>query len=80
VGDLAAGLKAGSISAGDIPPIRLVERNGNYFSLDNRRLAAFQEAGVNVSYRMATGQEIANESWKFTTTNEGTSIVIRGVG
>lgn len=47
--------------------------------MDNRRLAAFQEAGVDIPYRMATPQEIA-KGWKFTTQNDGTSILIRGGG
>jgi hypothetical protein len=48
--------------------------------LDNRRLAAFQQAGVKVPYRLATPEEATNEEWKFTTKNDGISIVIRGGG
>jgi hypothetical protein len=80
VKDLAAGLRNGTVNPSDIPAIRLVERDGNYFTLDNRRLAAFQEAGVDIPYRMATPSEIASQGWKFTTTNDGTSILIRGGG
>jgi len=36
------------------------------------------QAGVNVPYRLATPAETAAEPWKFTTTNGGTSIVVRG--
>jgi len=57
-----------------------MERNGSVFTLDNRRLAAFQEAGVDIPYRMATPEEIASEMWKFSTRNDGTSIRIRGGG
>ena len=55
--------------ASRIPPIRLVNRNGVLYTLDNRRLAAFSGSGQQISYRMATSQEIAKE-WlkKFTTT------------
>lgn len=48
VKDLAAGLRNGTVNPADVPAIRLVERNGNYFTLDNRRLAAFQEAGIDI--------------------------------
>ncbi len=78
VAELAAGLKAGKISAADVPAIRLVEKDGALFTIDNRRLSAFQQAGVPIRYRMATPQEIAANLWKFTTKNGGTSVRIRG--
>lgn len=76
--DLAAGLRNGSVNPANIPPIRLVEREGNLFTLDNRRLWSFQQAETPVPFRMATPQEVANEAWKFTTQNGGTSIRVRG--
>ncbi|MBN3516474.1 hypothetical protein [Vibrio neptunius] len=39
-------LKSGKVTANDLPAIRTFERDGKVFSLDNRRLKAFQEAGV----------------------------------
>ena len=78
VSDLATGLKNGSVSVSSIPPIRLVARDGGYFTLDNRRLWAFQEAGLDVPYRLATPSEAAAEAWKFTTINGGISIKVRG--
>ena len=39
-------LRSGKISAYDIPPIQVVQQNGKLFSLDNRRLLAFNSAGV----------------------------------
>ena len=78
IDDLATGLRNGSISPDNVPPIRLVERDGNLFSLDNRRLEAFRRAGVQAPYRMATKKEAASEGWKFTTRNKGISIRIRG--
>ncbi len=77
IDQLAAGLRSGTIQASNIPAIRLVEKNGNFFSLDNRRLWSFQQAGVPVPYRMATSEEAAAEAWKFTTTNGGNSIRVR---
>jgi hypothetical protein len=75
--DTISGLKSGKIKPSDIPEIRIFEKDGNLYSLDNRRLFAAQEAGVNVKYRMATPEEVANEAWKFTTKNDGTSIKVR---
>jgi hypothetical protein len=73
VDDLARALRGagGDKLASSIPPIRLVERDGLLFTLDNRRLAAFSAAGRPVPYRMATEAEIAKE-WakKFTTTEQ----------
>ena len=78
IADLAAGLQNGTINPNDIPPIRLVNNNGTLFTLDNRRLAAFQQAGVPIPYQMATPEEAAAQAWKFTTQNGGVSIRIRG--
>lgn len=41
------------------------------FSLDNRRLRAFQDAGVDIPYIFASKEELKKELIrKFTTTNE----------
>jgi hypothetical protein len=80
IDDLAAGLRNGSVAPGDVPQIRIFESNGQWMTLDNRRLVAFQQAGVDVPYRLATAEEIAAQTWKVTTTNGGTSITIRGGG
>lgn len=78
VEDLAAGLRSGAIKPGDVPAIRVVERNGELFTLDNRRLEAFRRAGVPIRYRYATPQEAAREAFKFTTRNRGQSVRVRG--
>lgn len=75
---MADALRSGALKAGQVPAIRLVERNGKLFSLDNRRLEAFRRAEMDVPYRMATPEEAAREVWKFTTRNDGVSIRIRG--
>jgi hypothetical protein len=72
------GLTSGAISPEAFPPIRVLERNGLTFTLDNRRLFVFQEAGVPIRTVPATAEEIAAEAWKFTTRNEGASIRVRG--
>jgi hypothetical protein len=82
-GSSVAGM-ADRLAAGErinVPPIRLVNHpDGGLFTLDNRRLVAFQQAGVPIPYRMATADEFANESWKFTTVTLGRSIQLRFPG
>jgi len=72
------GLRSGAIAPESIPAIRVFERGGRTFTLDNRRLFVFQEAGIPIRTVPATAQEVAAEAFKFTTTNEGASIVVRG--
>ena len=48
------------------------------FTLDNRRLEAFRRAGIKIPFRMATPKEISAEGWKFTSSNVGSNIRIRG--
>jgi hypothetical protein len=78
IDDLAEGLKSGRIHPQDVGPLRLFEKGGQLYTLDNRRLEAFRRAGLTISWRMATSEEIEAEKWKFTTKNEGKSIRIRG--
>ena len=73
-------LKSGRITADDISPIRVFEKDGELYTLDNRRLKAFQEAGIPVPTVKATPEEVAGESWKFTTKNNGMSVRVRGGG
>ena len=71
------GLKDGTIKSENVEPIRIFEKDRQLYTLDNRRLQAYQEAGVQAPYRTATPDEIANNAWKFTTKNQGTSVIIR---
>ncbi|WP_250655931.1 hypothetical protein [Alkalimarinus coralli] len=73
-------LKSGKVTADDLPAIRTFERDGKVFSLGNRRLKAFQEAGVPIRTKPAAADEIANEAFKFTSKNKGASIRVRGGG
>jgi hypothetical protein len=41
-------------------------------------LEAFRRAEVEIPWRLATAEELASEKWKFTTTNRGISVRIRG--
>lgn len=61
-----------------VVPVDVCERDDKIYSLDNRRLKAFQEAGIPVRTRAATSDEIKKESFKFTSKNDGTSVNIRG--
>jgi hypothetical protein len=78
IDDLANGLRSGRIRPQDVSPIRIFEWNDKLFTLDNRRLEAFRRAGMDIPARLATPQAIAEETWKFTTQNEGVTIQIRG--
>jgi hypothetical protein len=55
-----------------------VERDGVYFTLDNRRLEAFRRAGVPIPWRLATPEEVEADAFKFTTRNGGVSVRVRG--
>ncbi|MBL6991738.1 MAG: hypothetical protein ISR65_18295 [Bacteriovoracaceae bacterium] len=70
-------LKNKTITPQNIPPIRIFTRNGVAFTLDNRRLQALRDASLNIRTVPATIQEIVEESWKFTTQNEGKTIEVR---
>ena len=75
----ADGLRNGSIKAGDIPAIRVVEQNGDLITLDNRRLLAFQQAGVDIPVQRvslsdpAIQREFLN---KFNPVNNGRNVVV----
>jgi hypothetical protein len=63
----------------DLPAIRVFQRDGLTFTLDNRRLFVAHQAGVRVSTRPATSAEVLRElPRKFTTPNQGQIVGIRG--
>jgi len=81
ISELSEGLRTGRIKPGDVAPVRLVERNGNLISIDNRRLQAFRNAGVDIPTKIATPTEIqkAIRDGKFSAGQFGsTTIRIRG--
>ena len=63
-------LKTGAIKSADIEPIRIVEKNGKVYTLDNRRLYAFQQAGVEIQYTKLDHIP-PRELRKFRTNNNG---------
>lgn len=79
INDLIAGLKNGTVKPGDVPAIRVVERNGELITLDNRRLAAFKAAGVSVPIQRVSlsNPKIAAEfAKKYNPVNGGQHIVV----
>ena len=79
INDLIAGLKSGKVKPSDVPAIRVVERNGELVTLDNRRLAAFQAAGVDVPIQRVSLADpaIAKEfAKKFNPVNGGEHIIV----
>lgn len=81
IANLAAGLKDGTISPSSIPAIRIVVKDEMVFTLDNRRLHAFQQAGIPIPYQKL--EKIPqNEIFKFkdytSGKTDGTSIRVRG--
>jgi hypothetical protein len=78
IDELAEALRTGVLRPNEIPPLRLFEREGVYYTLDNRRLEAFRRAGLPIPWRLATPEEVEAEKWKLTTTNQGVNVKIRG--
>jgi hypothetical protein len=59
--------------------IRVTQYNGNLWSLDNRRLAAFKLLDIDVPAELMGFSEVATEfAQKFTTTTDGLSILVKG--
>lgn len=58
-------------------PIRIVEKYGLIYTLDNRRLKAFQDAGIPINYQKLDAIP-TTELRKFSTENQGVSIEVRG--
>lgn len=77
--ELIADLKAGRIKAENVPALRVFLHNGAIWSLDNRRLYAFKEAGLPVRIVLATEAEIKKEAYKYSTTSGGRTIRLTGL-
>lgn len=81
VDDKIKGLKDGSIEPRDVEPIRVFKQDGKIYSLDNRRLYAFKQAGVSeirVNWINPTTSKYSSIiSRHFTTLTDGLSIIVR---
>jgi Flp pilus assembly pilin Flp len=73
-------LKSGKLKPTDLPPIRVIEKDGRLITLDNRRLAAFEAAGVKeipVQKVSLSDPAIAKEfRRKFNPVNGGQHVVV----
>ena len=82
VDDMVNGLKNGTIDPKSVKPIRVFQQNGKIYSLDNRRLYAFKQAGmdnIRVKWVNPKNKTIAQKIAKhFTTKTDGLSIIMRG--
>jgi hypothetical protein len=59
--------------------IRVTEYQGQFWTLDNRRLAAFKLLGQDVPVTIMKFADVAEEFWeKHTTVTNGLTIVVRG--
>ena len=73
------GLRNGTISPDVFPPIRIVSHEGQLWTLDNRRLYVFQQAGLKIKTKIVFMKDVKNEfKDKFTTKNGGYTIRVRG--
>ncbi len=77
--DLIASLKAGAANVAEIPALRVFLHNGAIWSLDNRRLYAFKEAGLPVRIVLASEAEIKKEAYKYSTSTGGRTIRLTGL-
>ena len=75
IDDLASSLKSNKVDLSKFKPMRIVKKDGLIYTLDNRRLAAFQKAGVDIPY-IKIDHVPKRQLFKFSTTNQGTSIII----
>merc|ERR1712007_337024 len=77
VRDTMEKLRDGRLLATVLPIIRVFERRGKMYSEDSRRLWAFKEAGLTSVPAKLTNKG-AVDSRKFTSTNGGTRVKMRG--
>lgn len=79
---LIYGLRTGRVLPGDVEPIRIFEKDGKIYTLDNRRVISFRLVNMKIPYRMATVEEIVKdiiEGNKFSTADLGMSIILKEV-
>ena len=87
IGDTALALRKGTLTPEDLEPIRIFEKNGQLFSLDNRRLLTFRSAGKDPYFLLEDYNDpaIQRELYsrkngrqpKFSTTNGGMSVLVK---
>ena len=79
--ETAEALRSGNLAAADLPAIRVVEHQGSLYTLDNRRLAVFQSAGLPAIpiQRLSLSDPAVMREFllKFNPVNAGQNIVIK---
>lgn len=70
IDDFIQGLRTGEIDPATVEPIRIIQREGKVFTLDNRRLYSFEQAGIEIPYQKLDAVP-KRELFKFTTLNDG---------
>ena len=70
-------LSNGEIDPTSINPIRIVEKDGKIFTLDNRRLFSFQQANIDIPFQKLDHIP-KRQKFKFSTGNDGVDIEIKG--
>ncbi|XP_055995748.1 uncharacterized protein LOC130046316 [Ostrea edulis] len=79
IGKTLDDILSGRCNVNSIPNISVMYKNGHWFTADNRRLWVFQEAEKRGKCGEIFVREIAHIDYdKFTTTNNGESIYVRG--
>lgn len=79
IGKTLDDILTGKINVNSIPNISVCNRNGKWFTADNRRLWVFQEAEKRGKFSEIYVQETSYINYnKFTTINNGESVDVRG--
>ena len=79
IGQTLDDILTGECNVNSIPRISVISRHGSWFTVDNRRLWVFQKAEERGRCNKITVYQTSYiDEEKFTTTNEGRSVTVRG--
>ena len=72
-------IENGHMSVDDLPRIKVVHKDGNYYSFDNRRLYVFRVLHYRgcldkVTVKLASIKQF--QPWRFTTKNDGKTVIV----
>jgi hypothetical protein len=81
IGELTDALLTGEQEPGAVVPVQITVKDGKVFSIDNRRLKAFQDAGVDIPFEKVDFADLTarTKRTRFTSENDGISIEVREV-
>ncbi|SER52083.1 intein N-terminal splicing region/RHS repeat-associated core domain-containing protein [Lentzea xinjiangensis] len=79
INDFVQAIRSGNVDWSRFEPVRLVQRPSGLFSLDNRRLVAFQMADAAIPAVMAPDNDETDDVWRkhYNTQTDGVGISIR---